>query len=56
MSEDQFTKLFKHMNQRFDDIEKKFDGVDNRFDNVMNVLVEHSGRFDDVKMELAAID
>lgn len=56
MSEDQFTKLFNYINQRFDDIDKKFDKVDDRFDQVMNVLVEHTGRFDDLEIEMAAIN
>ena len=40
---------FKHMNKRFDDVDKKFD-------QVMNILVEYSGWFDDIEMELTEIN
>jgi hypothetical protein len=56
MSNDEFTKLFKHMTERFDKIdaalEKKsdkadVDGMNTRFDDVMAEL-------DDIKTEQAA--
>lgn len=34
MSQDEFTRLFNHMNKRFDAIEAQFDEVHKRFDNV----------------------
>ena len=38
MSEDQFLKLFKYIEKRFDAVDKKFDSNDTRFDQVMSAL------------------
>lgn len=38
MSEDQFTKLFNYMRERFDDVDVKFDGVYKRLDEINNQL------------------
>lgn len=58
MSEDQFTKLFKHMEKRFDIIEAKLDtkasqlSVDN-FTNTMDTFIK---RIDHLESEMAARD
>ncbi len=36
MSQDEFTRLFNHMNQRFDEMEARFDTVNKRFDDVFS--------------------
>jgi site-specific recombinase len=38
MSADEFTKLFKYMEERFDQIDKKFEASDMRFDQVMGAI------------------
>ncbi len=38
MSEDQFTKLFKYMGDRFSDMDKRFDKVDEKVDNIQGTL------------------
>ena len=38
MSEDQFLKLFKYIEKRFDVVDKKFENNDARFDQVMSAL------------------
>lgn len=49
MSEDQFTKLFKYMENRFDDMEKRFDEQDKRFDDLTSLI-------DSYAQEMAAMD
>jgi hypothetical protein len=44
MSDDQFTKLFKYMEKRFDEVEIRFDEVNERIDKVMNTLLELAKR------------
>lgn len=38
MSEDQFTKLFNYMQERFDNVDVKFDDVYKRLDEINNHL------------------
>ncbi|HLZ14526.1 MAG TPA: hypothetical protein VKQ34_00885 [Candidatus Saccharimonadales bacterium] len=38
MSEDQFLKLFRYIEMRFDAVDKKFETGDARFDQVMSAL------------------
>ncbi len=41
MSDDQFTKLFKYMEKRFDGIEKRFDEQDKKIDAIYAILDAH---------------
>ncbi len=38
MSDDQFDKLFKYMERRFDAVDRRFEAVDKRFDSVIGLL------------------
>lgn len=38
MSEDQFTKLFKYMSERFDKVDKQFESVTDRFDSLEKLI------------------
>ena len=40
MSDDQFTKLFKYMTERFDKIDEKFEKQTSRFDRLDNMIDE----------------
>lgn len=40
MAEDEFTKLFQHMNQRFDQIDGRFDIQDKKFGEVLGAIAE----------------
>jgi hypothetical protein len=44
MSDDQFTKLFKYMEKRFNGVDTRFDEVNDRIDGVMNTLLELAKR------------
>lgn len=41
MSDDQFTKLFKYMENRFDQVEKRFDEQDKKIDAIYAILDAH---------------
>jgi hypothetical protein len=40
MSQDEFTKLFKYMTERFDKIDEKFEKQTSRFDRLDNMIDE----------------
>lgn len=52
MSEDEFTRLFKHMNQRFDSIETKLDGKASQtsLDRLTNTVDAFIARIDKMVM------
>ncbi len=52
MSEDQFTKLFKHMENGFYSIEKRFDMVDSEIADVRGAVAELGGQIRDYHQEL----
>lgn len=58
MSEDQFTKLFKHMNSHFDVIEKKLDekASQKSVDELTNIVDGFAKKLDDSEVEQAARD
>ena len=58
MSEDQFTKLFKHMNSHFDAIEKKLDekASQKSVDNLTNTMDGFAEKLDNSEVEQAARD
>ncbi|CAN5667520.1 hypothetical protein BH23PAT2_BH23PAT2_00790 [soil metagenome] len=43
MSEDKFTKLFKHMEKRFDGIDVRFDKQDKEIADIKGVVAELGG-------------
>lgn len=56
MSEDQFTKLFKYMQDFRKDVDDKFNTVDKRFDNLTNIIDGYAGKIDSYAQEMAAMD
>jgi len=56
MSEDQFTKLFKYMQDFRKDVDDKFNTVDKRFDNLTNIIDGCAGKIDSYAQEMAAMD
>lgn len=58
MSEDQFTKLFKHMNSRFDTIEKIIDekASQKSVDDLTNAMDGFAEKLDNSEVEHAARD
>jgi len=59
MSEDQFTKLFTHMNRRFDELTSDINGqlahVNHRIDDIYTVLDSMNNRLDAIEVEFAAM-
>lgn len=57
MTNDQFTKLFNHMNQRFDEVEAKLETKANRsqVDHIQQTLDGIANRLDRDDVERAAI-
>ncbi len=58
MSEDQFTKLFKHMNNRFDVIEKRLDekASQKSVDKLTNTMDGYAKKLNDQEVEQVARD
>ena len=56
MSEDQFTKLFKYMEKRFDDVDGRFDKVDERIDRLVSSMDGFVKILEDERAENAARD
>ena len=57
MSDDQFTKLFKYMQQRFDEIDKRFDEVATKdsVDRLTNTIDGLLKRLDEETLERRAM-
>lgn len=55
MAQDEFTKLFKHMNQRFDAMSKRFDAHDKRFDDVLGAIADLAADIKTYHEELLAL-
>lgn len=53
MSEDQFTKLFKYMEQRFNGVDKKFEGVNHELADIRGAVGELGVQVRDLRDELA---
>lgn len=51
MSDDQFTKLFKYMEKRFDGVEKRFDAQDNKIDGIYNTLDQYLNKIEQLLEE-----
>lgn len=56
MSEDQFTKLFKYIQDFRSDVDQKFDVQNSRFDDVINMIDTYAGNMDRYAQEMAAMD
>ncbi|HEY8791042.1 MAG TPA: hypothetical protein VIM10_18190 [Actinopolymorphaceae bacterium] len=56
MSEDQFTKLFKYMQEFRQDVGDRFGEVDKRFDDLTNLIDGYAGNLDTYALEMAAMD
>lgn len=51
MSDDQFTKLFKYMEQRFDAVDERFDEQDKKIGGVIGAIAELSAQVRDYHNE-----
>ena len=56
MSEDQFTKLFRYMQEFRQDVDNRFGGVDKHFDDLTNLIDGYAGKIDSYALEMAAMD
>ena len=56
MSEDQFTKLFKYMQEFRQDVDGRFGEVDKHFDDLTNLIDGYAGKIDSYAPEMAAMD
>jgi len=56
MSEDQFTKLFKYMQEFRKEVDGRFNEHDKRFDEVINLIDGYGGKIDSYAQEMAAMD
>jgi len=57
MKDDQFTKLFRYMKKRFDEIDKHLDIVATKDDisKVYDILDQHTAMLEDLTAETAAL-
>ena len=56
MSEDQFTKLFKYMQEFRKEVDDRFNAHDKRFDEVINLIDGYGGKIDSYAQEMVAMD
>lgn len=52
MSDDQFTKLFKYMEKRFDIVEQRFDKQDTEISDLKGAVAELGGQLRDYHQEM----
>lgn len=57
MKDDQFTKLFRYMEKRFDEIDKRLDTMVTKDDisKVYDILDQHTAMLEDLTAETAAL-
>ena len=57
MKDDQFTKLFRYMEKRFDEIDKRLDTMATKDDisKVYDILHQHTAMLEDLTAETAAL-
>jgi len=55
MSEDQFTRLFKYLEKRFDAVDARFDEHDKRFDDLTTLIDGYASHLDTYAQEMAAL-
>ena len=56
MSEDQFTKIFKYMQDFRQEVDSRFNSVDKGFDNLTNIIDGYAAKIDSYAQEMAAMD
>lgn len=56
MQEDQFTKLFKYIQEFRQEVDSRFNAQDRRFDDLTNLIDGYAARLDTYAQEMAAID
>ena len=56
MSDDQFTKLFKYMDERFSVVDKRFDDIQGSIENLHGTVVDYAEHLDTYAQEMAAMD
>ncbi len=55
MAQDEFTKLFTHMNQRFDAVDKRFDEQNGKIDEILASISNLAGDLKTYHEELLAL-
>jgi len=55
MSEDQFMKMFKYMEKRFDNVDDQFKYVKKELNDLRNVIDGYAGKIDSYSLEMAAM-
>lgn len=56
MSDDQFTKLFKYMEEKFSAVDSRFDKMDQKFDQLQAAVDAYAKKADTYFQEMAAMD
>ena len=56
MSEDQFMKIFKYMEKRFDSVDDQFKSVKQDLNDLRNIIDGYAGKIDNYSQEMAAMD
>lgn len=55
MSHDEFTKLFKYMEKRFNDVDKRFDNIDGEIRDLKLAVGELAGQIKDYHQEMVML-
>jgi uncharacterized coiled-coil DUF342 family protein len=55
MSESEFTKLFNHMNRRFDEVGRRLDVHDMKFKDVMGAIAELGAQIKEYHQEMVVL-
>lgn len=56
MSDNQFSKIYRYIQEQFKNIDNRFDSVDNRFDLLTSVIHGYAGKIDVYAQEMAAME
>lgn len=56
MDDDQMTKLFKYMDDKFSVVDKRFDEMDHKFDQLQSAVDAYAKKADTYYQEMAAMD
>ena len=56
MNDDQMTKLFKYMDDKFSVVDKRFDEMDHKFDQLQSAVDAYAKKADTYYQEMAAMD
>jgi|WetSurMetagenome_2_1015567.scaffolds.fasta_scaffold960346_2 hypothetical protein len=55
MSQDEFTRLFQYMQQKFDAIDNQFEQVNNKVNRLTNTVDAYAKKVDDYSLETAML-